>query len=437
MAQRNSREKRRLFMSVVAIVLVAILVLAVVLSALPRAYGVSRSDVTALQSQASDLAAEKQRIQNQINALSGNKAKALAQKEALDEQIAIIEKQIANTQAQIDTYNQLIAEETVKLEEAQAKEQQQYEALCTRVRSMEEMGSASYLAVLFGATSFADLISRANYIYEIAEYDNALQEQLTATREQIEDTKAYLEECHAELTAQEEQLAASKAELDAQVAAAQQLVAQIENETAEYERARQQIEAEEAAVGQQIDNMLAQIAAEEAAARRAAEEAAQRAQQQASARAQQEAAAAADRARAAAAAANINSESVYKWPLNGYYSISSNFGYRTHPVTGAAYSFHGGIDIPAPKNTPIMASRSGVVLISGYNGSYGNYVAINHGNNQVTLYAHMNSRAVSVGETVSQGQVIGYVGTTGSSTGYHLHFEVRINGSQVNPLSFF
>ena len=437
MARGRKRDKRRIFMSIVAVILVAILIFAVVLSALPRAYAVSRQDVAALQSQASDLASQKQDLQNQINALGNNKAKALAQKQALDQQIEVIESQIANTQAQIDMYNQLIAEEEIKLAEAQAREQAQFEALCSRVRSMEETGTATYLSVLFGATDFADLLSRANYIYEIVDYDNALKEQLTATREEIEATKADLEACRTELKAQEDQLSASKAELDAQVAAAQQLVASITAEQTEYTKAKAQIEAEEAAVGQQIDSMLAQIAAEEAAARRRAEEA-QRAAAAAATEKQRAAAEAAARAAAAAyAAANITSEAGYMWPLSGYSSISSPFGYRTHPVSGAASSFHGGIDIPAPRNTPIRAARSGIVLISGYNGSYGNYVVINHGNGQTTLYAHMNSRAVSVGQSVSQGQTIGYVGTTGSSTGYHLHFEVRISGSRVNPLNFF
>ena len=123
-------------------------------------------------------------------------------------------------------------------------------------------------------------------------------------------------------------------------------------------------------------------------------------------------------------------------PLPGYYRLTSLFGYRIHPITGKAHS-HTGIDIPAPGGTPIQACKSGQVVTSAYHYSYGNYVVIDHGNGNSTLYAHMSSRAVSEGQMVSQGQTIGYVGTTGSSTGNHLHLEVRDNYTRVNPESKF
>ena len=123
------------------------------------------------------------------------------------------------------------------------------------------------------------------------------------------------------------------------------------------------------------------------------------------------------------------------WPLSGYYTLSSLYGSRIHPITGKPNN-HGGIDIPAPKNTHILAAKSGVVITSGYNSSYGNYVVISHGTSS-TLYAHMTSRAVSVGDSVKQGQTIGYVGTTGSSTGNHLHFEVRVNDNRTDPINYF
>ena len=132
----------------------------------------------------------------------------------------------------------------------------------------------------------------------------------------------------------------------------------------------------------------------------------------------------------------IDSETSYLWPLPGYYRLSSLFGYRIHPITGEAHS-HTGIDIPAPGNTPILACKSGQVVTSAYHYSYGNYVVIDHGNGNSTLYAHMSSRAVSEGDMVTQGQTIGYVGTTGSSTGNHLHLEVRDNYTRVDPESKF
>ena len=134
--------------------------------------------------------------------------------------------------------------------------------------------------------------------------------------------------------------------------------------------------------------------------------------------------------------ANVPSESGFLWPLSGYNTLSSLFGSRIHPITGKANN-HTGIDIPAPAGTAILASKSGVVITSTRNRSYGNYVVVGHSDGTSTLYAHMSSRSVSQGQTVKQGQVVGRVGTTGSSTGNHLHFEVRVNGSRVDPVNYF
>ena len=139
----------------------------------------------------------------------------------------------------------------------------------------------------------------------------------------------------------------------------------------------------------------------------------------------------------AAQIANVPSESGFLWPLpSSWNTLSSLFGSRIHPITGKPNN-HTGIDIPASKNTNIYAAKSGVVTTSTYNSSYGNYVVVSHSDGTSTLYAHMNKRAVSKGQTVSQGQVIGYVGTTGSSTGNHLHFEIRVNGNRVDPVDYF
>ena len=131
-----------------------------------------------------------------------------------------------------------------------------------------------------------------------------------------------------------------------------------------------------------------------------------------------------------------NSNATYikgKWPLETYRYISSGYGYRTHPIT-KRLSFHNGIDIPAPKNTSVLASDDGIVTFSGYKSGYGNVVEIKHFDNKKTLYAHNNSIVVNVGEVVKRGQVIAKVGSTGDSTGNHVHFEVKINDKRINPL---
>lgn len=122
-----------------------------------------------------------------------------------------------------------------------------------------------------------------------------------------------------------------------------------------------------------------------------------------------------------------------KWPLEKYRYISSGYGYRTHPIT-KKLNFHNGIDIPAPQNTSVLASDDGIITFAGYKNGYGNLVEIEHFDNKKTLYAHNNSIVVNIGEIVKRGQVIAKVGSTGNSTGNHVHFEVRINDKRINPL---
>ena len=123
------------------------------------------------------------------------------------------------------------------------------------------------------------------------------------------------------------------------------------------------------------------------------------------------------------------------WPLTNYKNLSSLFAGRKDPFTGKPAT-HSGIDVPAPKGTPVLAAKSGVVITSAYNsGGYGNYVVVSHGNGNTTLYAHLSARSVKEGDTVKQGQVVGKVGSTGRSTGNHLHYEIRVNNARIDPVT--
>lgn len=377
--------------------LCGVLALALCTSAATQARAVTQSEIDALKKEQQESQAKQAALKDQLSDIKEDQAAAQQKRKILTQQLDAINAEITNINAQISYYDEEIAQKEVERKEAEAREAEQYDLFCQRVRMMEEQGTVSYWSILFNAESFSDLLDRIADVDAVMAYDNEVMDQLIATREELERVQGELESARAEEQAAKEQQEAKKAEQQARVAEAQKLLDQINADVAEVNR---QLDEESAAASE--------IQAEIARKQKQLEE--ERKQNN----------------------IVISSESGYLWPLPGYYRLSSLFGYRIHPITGVAHS-HTGIDIPAAGGTSILAAKSGQVVTSAYHYSYGNYVVIDHGNGNSTLYAHMSSRAVSEGQMVSQGQVIGYVGTTGSSTGNHLHFEVRDNYTRVDP----
>ena len=375
---------------------------AVAVSLLPEtvvvpASAVTQAEIDAMREEADDLKSQQKEIQAKLDALEADQANAMERKTLLEQQINATQAEINTIAAQIAKYDELIAQKQEELSQAEAEEQAQYELFCERVRYMEEQGEVSYWSILFSSKDFADLLDNAMMVEEIMDYDNQVMDQLIALREQIEQDKAELETARQEQQDAKAEQEAAQANLQAQESEVDALLSQISNQEDE-------LEAREAQLRAASDAATAEIAAAER--------------------------------ELAAQIANVPSESGFLWPLPGRYNLSSLFGSRKHPITGKANN-HTGIDIPASSGTSILAAKSGVVTTSTYNNSYGNYVVVSHSDGTSTLYAHMVRRNCSKGDTVSQGQVIGYVGTTGSSTGNHLHFEVRVNGSRVDPINYF
>ncbi|NLF35077.1 MAG: peptidoglycan DD-metalloendopeptidase family protein [Clostridiales bacterium] len=360
-----------------------------------------QSQIDALKNNAAGLITQKRELENQLKSIRGEKAQAMARKENLEQQIGVLREEIDLSDALIAQYNAYIAEKEAELAETEKKEAIQYELFCERVRAMEETGTVSYWSILFDAADFSDLLDRATYVNEVMSYDQEIMDMLAQTRMEIAAAKEDLESKRTEQEEVRTAQAAKRDELQAQAAEVDRLVDEISADEDALERA----EAELQAAAKEMDRQLA-------AKQKELE------------------------AKLADGSVTIDPGTGYKWPLAGKYTLSSLFGGRIDPITGKPAT-HTGIDIPAAKNTPILAARGGVVLTSTYYGSYGNYVSISHGNGDSTLYAHMNSRAVKEGAVVKQGDVIGYVGTTGRSTGNHLHFEVRINGTRQDPVSFY
>ena len=399
--KKQKVEWRRVLFGGLAAVLALLLLLPMVTMILGGAGAVTQSEIDALKAEQAASQARQDELEEQLADVEADQAEAQQRRQLLQAQLDAINNEIENIDKQIAYYDQEIAQKEAEQAEAEANEEAQYELFCQRVRAMEEEGTVSYWSILFNSESFSELLDRLADIDAVMDYDNQVMDELIAIREEIIALRTQLETSRAEEQAARDQQAAKQAEQQAKVAEAQKLLDQINADVAEVNR---QLDAESEAA--------AEIQAEIAQKQKQLEE--QRRQNN----------------------ITIDSETSYLWPLPGYYRLSSLFGYRIHPITGEAHS-HTGIDIPAPGNTPILACKSGQVVTSAYHYSYGNYVVIDHGNGNSTLYAHMSSRAVSEGDMVTQGQTIGYVGTTGSSTGNHLHLEVRDNYTRVDPESKF
>lgn len=396
---------RRAAMAVLALAMVLLMILPMLTMAIQSASAASQDELQAQidagKSQAADLNDQIDALEQELASIQSDKSQALEQKSLLEQQINAQNAAIASVESNIAQYDLLIAEKETEVAETQAKEEAQFELFCDRVRAMEESGSTSYWDILFGASDFSDLLDRVAMIGEVMEYDNQVMDELAALRQDLQDQQTQLEASRADQQAEKKDLEARRADLQAKQSEVDALIAQIAADESQTEAARDALEAEASRIDAEV------------------------------ARKQKELQALLD-----AGKITFDPGTGYVWPVPGNYRITSLFGPRIHPITGRPGN-HTGTDIAAPGGTPIHAARGGVITISTYNSSYGNYVVVQHDNGVSTLYAHMSSRAVSEGDVVEQNQVIGYVGTTGSSTGNHLHLEFRVNGSRQDALSYY
>ena len=389
-----SKKKLRAAAAFLALVLVAL----AIVPAGP-ALAVSQSEIDALEEQRDALKAEREEMQAGIDELKNEQAGVLEQKRALDEQNEVYRQELELIEEQVSLYTRLVDEKAAELEKATAAETEQLAIYKQHVRAMEENGNYTYLSIIFGSKSLSELMANLDMIGEIMEADKRIYDQYTAAREDAEVIKAEYEETLGQLADKQEEYEAEKADLEAKIAEASELIAQLEEEISSNYDLYLQVLAEEEALESDIQSMIAELERQEAAN-------------------------------------SITSTGTYIWPLPGY-SPGSAYGWRMHPIFNEM-RFHAGEDIGAPSGTPILAADSGMATVIPDNGNgYGNYIMINHGGGRVTLYAHMSAFAISNGATVNQGDVIGYVGSTGNSTGPHLHFEVRVNGATTDPKQYF
>ncbi len=434
-------KNRKRLVSILAGVMAAIMLLTLLISILPtRASAAAssseiRKQINSLQDDRKDIKNQISELQVQYQATSDEIADIVARKNVIDQEIGLLHAEIININEQISAYSVLIADQQEELDAAQARFDQLNEDCKTRIRAMEEEGTVSYWAVLFKANSFSDLLDRLNMVEEIASSDTRRLQELSDAAQRVEDAQAELAGEKAELEGTRTELDSTQKELDAKRQEADDLIVQLIAKGEELKLQQEDLEAED-------EELLAQIAQKE--------------QEYNEAKLEEWLAYMATYVPPTTVAPSVpisdpngsnsnNSGSNSSgsdvtvgnsWLVPcSYKKISSPFGFRESPTSGAS-RYHQGVDLAANAGTPIVASRGGTVTIASYSNSAGYYVTINHGDGFSSIYMHMTNYVVSSGQKVNQGQTIGYVGSTGISTGNHLHFGIAQNGAYVNPCSY-
>ena len=367
-----------------------------------------QKEIDALEAKNAEIEKQINAIQEQYNANYSDMKDIVEQKSSIDQEITLLNSKVETTNEQIAAYSQLIADTQEELDAAQEDLRKLSEEHRERVRVMEEQGKLSYWQVIFQANSFTDLLDRINMVEEINASDRKRIEEMriaadivTATQMNLETEKGQLEEVRVQLAADEAALEKKRAESD-------DVLRELEAKSEEFE-----ILMAESEILQ--EDLMQEIAAKEKELKEAKYDE--------------------YLAKLALQGENPPSNATWITPVSGW-KLTSPFGMRTHPIL-KTQRMHNGIDMSCAQGTPIYATRAGKVTRTAYQaGGAGNYVSINHLDGFASVYMHMTHYVVSAGQEVSAGQLIGYVGSTGLSTGPHLHFGISYAGTYVNPLAY-
>lgn len=398
--------------------IVILLLCVLVVMAVPReTYALTFADITSdvikdKENQISEAEKKKEALEDSLKQLEDMK-KALEKDKKnlskyikqLDSQLAELEKQIEQLNEQIEAKEAEISQKEKELQEAIEVETAQYEAMKRRIQFMYERGGSNYLTLLFAAEDFSDMLNKADYIEQLSAYDRQKLDEYVAITQ-------YVRVCKAELEAQKEVLDITKEGVLVRQDEVEELISDKQAEIVKYETdiASKQAAIDEYEADLEFENeLISQLEAEVLEAKKEI---------------------------LMENGISISYDgSKMTWPCPSYTRISSPFGWRIHPTLGVN-KFHNGVDMAAPKGTDILAAYSGEVVAATYNSTMGNYVMINHGNGYYTIYMHASKLCVTPGEIVVEGEKIAEVGSTGRSTGPHLHFGVRKNGAYVNPMDY-
>lgn len=420
---------------------------------------INAKTIDELQKEQQELRNKSQITRNALNNTTTEKNNVFNEISILDNNIVEVGNEIDRLENELNQTNQMLEQTQSDLKQAQEDKDKQYETLKKRIKYMYENGNVGYLEVLLNFKDFSDLLTRVENINNIITHDNEILDKLKQLEITIQTKVKEISEQKMTIELLSKQQQDKKHALEETMEQKNQIFMKLASDEEEYKRQIEQMEKDDIEIQELIRK------AQEEAARKAREEAERKAREEAARKAAQEAAAkkAAQEAAAKKAQQQTTSKSnttssssstnksntstktsstTYSggrmsWPLPGYDAPNGDygFGYRKSPITGRGET-HRGIDIPAPRGTTVYAAAGGTVITASYLNSYGNAVIIDHGGGLSTVYAHNSKLLVSVGDTVSKGQAISQVGSTGDATGNHLHFEVRVNGQYTNPLPY-
>lgn len=432
------RNRKRLT-SIIAGLLAGVLLLSLLAGLFTTTVSAAKSS-DEIQEEIDQLEAQKaendQKIEELQSQLSGNMEEmeaVVAEKNVIDQQITLLYEQMDNLDAQIKAYGQLVADKQAELDKAQEELDYLNKKNQERICAMEKNGTVSYWSVLFQATSFTDMLDRMYMVLQINQADKEALAELDAAARQVETAKTALEEEMAALEVSRQELDKTQAELDEKRTKADELLANLVARGEEYEALVEQ--AEEDSYQMLLSIIEKQNERTEAEQREYEEWLKEQEAQKPPAPPTDDGSS--DDVGGSGSAGEGNDVDGVTWlvPIS-YNYLSSPFGMRLHPVYGD-YRLHNGVDLSAPEGTPIYASRAGQVIVATYGASGGNYVMIDHmDGTYTTMYLHMTRYVVHVGQNVAAGELIGYCGSTGVSTGPHLHFSVFKNGVAVNPADY-
>jgi len=381
-------------MKTIAIVVAVVMLLGIVAGAIVSTVYADPTD--AELNQIDDLRDRRDAAQQGLEGARQERALSLAELNAINNQVAAAQNRVAQTQSELAGIEYRLSVRTAELEYAIARADEQDRLYGEHLRIMIS-GSPTYLQTFVNADNFSDLTTRTRTTRAIARHDEYILNNMWETQEEIAQARAEIEieqANHQEVLARQQ---SEQAVLVQQQSEQQRFVDNLQRDINAFQRVYDQARQEEDALIRSIQSRMS------------------------------------------TAGDGTFVGGTFLWPVPGRAigsGAGSRFGYRIHPITGRN-AFHGGIDIPAPSGTNIIAANAGTVIFSGWNGGFGNCIIIDHGGGYATLYAHNSANLVRVGQQVYRGQVIARVGSTGNSTGPHLHFEVHVNGRRVNPMNYF